>query len=246
MKLNELTWKEVAEYLQSDKRLLVPVGTCEQHGPHLPLNTDTLVAEKIAGYLSEKTGILVAPTLHYGVNLPCDRGFPGTCSTTRELLRDFLRSILKWWKIQGFERFFLFSAHGDPHHIEALETIDPATLCVLELYDFDMKTVLEKQQGPKHACEAETSVMLYLYPEKVRRDKIQDFDMPLDEFKPYLLHEKTGPIEGSPGNLGYPSCASTEKGRKLFALMKQYALEWLLQRIQPTGAALPAQSKSVK
>lgn len=69
MKLEELTWKEVEEYLKTDKRLIVPIGTCEQHGLHLPLNTDTLVADKLAEYLSQETGILVSPTLNYGINL---------------------------------------------------------------------------------------------------------------------------------------------------------------------------------
>lgn len=228
MKLEELTWKEVAAYLKTDQRLIVPIGTCEQHGPHLPLNTDTLVADKLAEYLSEETGILVGPTLNYGINLPCDRGYAGTCSTTKELLSGFLGSILAWWKEQGFEQFFLLSAHGDPHHIGALEAIDPGTVKVLELYDYDMTAVLEKQQGAKHACEAETSVMMHLYPKTVRRAAIQDFETPIVEFKPYLLHEKTEAIAGSPGNQGYPSYASAEKGRKLFSLMKKHALEWLL------------------
>jgi creatinine amidohydrolase len=229
MKLEDLTWKEVAEYLKSNQQLIVPIGTCEQHGPHLPLNTDTLVADKLAEYLSQETGMLVGPTLNYGVNLPCDRGYAGTCSTTKELLSGFLRSVLAWWKEQGFERFFMLSAHGDPQHIAALKTIDPIMVKVLELYDFNMTAMLEKQQGAKHACEAETSVMMHLYPEKVRRSEIKDFEMPFEKFKPYLLHEKTEAITGSPGNQGYPSYASAEKGEKLFALMKKNALVWLLQ-----------------
>jgi creatinine amidohydrolase len=197
------------------------------------MNTDTLVAEKVAAYLSFATGILVAPTLNYGVNLPCDKGYAGTCSTTKELLRDFLCSILDWWKAQGFERFFLLSAHGDQHHIEALKTIDPAAVRVLELYDFDMSAVLEKQQGPKHACEAETSVMLHLYRGKVRRAAMRDFETPFEEFMPYLRHEQTEAIAGSPGNQGYPSWASAQKGKKIFAIMKKHALTWLLQAGKP-------------
>jgi creatinine amidohydrolase len=227
MKLGDLTWKEVAKRLEIERRLIVPVGTCEQHGPHLPLSSDTLVAERIAAYLSAETGILVAPTIHYGVNLPCDSGFAGTCSTTKELLRDYVRSILDWWKAQGFERFFLLSAHGDPHHVEALCAADPEAAKALELYDFDMTAVLEKQQGGRHACEAETSVMMHLFPTKVRRAEIRDFDIPFPDFKPYLFHEKTEPIAGAPGHLGYPSSASAEKGRKLVALMKKHALAWL-------------------
>jgi creatinine amidohydrolase/Fe(II)-dependent formamide hydrolase-like protein len=229
MRLEDLTWKEVEEYLRSNRQLIVPVGTCEQHGPHLPLNTDTLVAEELAEYLSDETGILVAPTLNYGVNLPCDQGYAGTCSTTEELLTGFLASVLEWWKGQGFERFFMCSAHGDPYHIEALEAIDPGTVRVLELYDFDMAGVLEKQPGARHAGEAETSVMMYLYPERVRRAETHDFETPFEDFRPYLWHEKAEAIEGSPGNQGYPSWASAEKGKELWSRMKEHALAWLLQ-----------------
>lgn len=200
-------------------------------GLHLPLNTDTLVTEEIANYLSQEIGILVAPTLNYGVNLPCDSDYAGTCSTTQELLGNFVNSVLAWWKGQGFEQFFLLSAHGDPLHIEALEAADPDTVQVLELYDYDMTAVLEKQQCAKHAGEAETSVMLHLYPEKVRMAEAQDFEIPLEEFKSYLLHEKTEPIKGSPGNQGYPSVASAKKGQILFALMKKHALEWFARNL---------------
>jgi creatinine amidohydrolase len=231
MRLEDLTWKEVEVYLESNRHLIVPVGTCEQHGPHLPLNTDTLIANKLAEYLSEETGILVGPTLNYGVNLPCDQGYAGTCSTTGELLQGFLDSVLAWWKAQGFERFFLLSAHGDPCHIEALEAIDPDAVRVLELYAYDMAGILEKQPGAKHAGEAETSVMLYLYRERVRRAEMKDFETPLEDFRPYLMHEKTEAIEGSPGNQGYPSWASAEKGKELFSRMKTHALGWLLDNM---------------
>lgn len=231
MRLVDLTWKEVEAYLRSNRHMIVPVGTCEQHGPHLPLNTDTLISNKLAEYLSEETGILVGPTLNYGVNLPCDQGYAGTCSTTKELLQGFLGSVLAWWKEQGFERFFLLSAHGDPYHIEALEAIDPDAVRVLELYAYDMTGILEKQPGAKHAGEAETSVMMYLYMEKVRRAEMEDFETPFEDFRPYLMHEKTEAIEGSPGNQGYPSWASVEKGKELFSRMKAHALGWLLDNI---------------
>ena len=227
MKLENLTWKEVETYLQTNQDLIVPAGTCEQHGPHLPLNTDTLVTERIAAYLSEETGMLVAPPLHYGVNLPCDRIYAGTCSTTQSLLNAFVASILAWWQAQGFQRFFLLSAHGDPPQIQALESIDSATVHVLELYAYEMEDVLDKQTCAKHAGEAETAVMMYLYPERLRRDAIQDFVTPFEQFEPYLMHHNTDPIPGSPGNQGYPSQASAEKGKVLYARMKAHALQWM-------------------
>jgi creatinine amidohydrolase len=54
MKLEERTWKEIAEYLKAERRLIVPVGTCEQHGPHLPLNTDTLKLGTVLDFVEEK------------------------------------------------------------------------------------------------------------------------------------------------------------------------------------------------
>ena len=121
--------------------------------------------------------------------------------------------------------------HGDPYHIEALEAIDPDAVRVLELYECDMAGILERQLGAKHAGEAETSVMLYLYMDKVRRAEMEDFETPFEDFRPYLMHEKTEAIEGSPGNQGYPSWASAEKGKELFSRMKTHALGWLLDSI---------------
>ena len=215
MKLEDLTWQDIREYLTSNRHLILPIGTCEQHGTHLPLNCDTLVANDIAEVLSVETGILVGPALNYGVNLPCDSRYSGTCSTTKALLSQFLNSILKWWKRQGFKRFFLLSAHGDPFHIDALKAADPDSVRVLELYDYHMADILQKQQSAKHACEAETSIMLFLWPDKVRENKIQDFQTPFEKFMPYLRHEKRAAIQGSPGVQGYPSYATAEKGKVL-------------------------------
>ena len=68
-----MTWEEVRIWLEGSDALILPIGTCEQHGPHLPLSTDTLIAEAFAARIAEETGIPLAPTLEYGVNLPCDR-----------------------------------------------------------------------------------------------------------------------------------------------------------------------------
>lgn len=232
MKLEESTWPEAEKYLKHKNGIIIPVGTCEQHGRHLPLNTDTLVAERIAEFLSEKTGIIVAPSINYGVNLPCDRNYPGTCSLGEPILKEFLSSILDWWKLQGFKKFYILSAHGDPFHIKALKESDPENARVLELYDFEMKNILEKQKGVEHACEGETSLMLFLYPEKVKKDKIEDRELPADVMKGYLEHKNTEPfkIHDSPGCQGYPSAATAKKGKLIFNLMKENALKWIEEK----------------
>jgi creatinine amidohydrolase len=232
-RLDDLTWPECRAYVQRDGRLLVPVGTCEQHGPHLPLCTDTLVAEHVAEWLSEEAGVLVAPTVAYGVNLPCDRLFWGTASVTKQVLRAYVGSVLHWWRDQGFRRLFLISSHGDPFHLEALRSIETVRslagidVRVRDLWEIPLADILEAQEGAGHACEAETSVMLALFPEKVRLAAVEDFETPWEDFAPYLRHEKTDPVPGSPGPQGFPSRATAEKGRRIIERIRIHALAWL-------------------
>ena len=109
MKLNMLKYTEIKKYLENKDCLLIPIGTCEQHGLHLPLCTDTIVAEKMCDEISERYGILVAPTVNYGVNLPLDNIImTGTTGITYEILKDTLKSITMYWKNHGFKHFLLF------------------------------------------------------------------------------------------------------------------------------------------
>ena len=232
-RLDDLTWPECRSYVQRDGRLLLPVGTCEQHGPHLPLGTDTLIAEHVAGWLSEEAAVLVAPTVAYGVNLPCDRSFWGTASVGEPILRAYVGAALEWWRDQGFRRFFLISSHGDPFHLAALRSIEAlprlggADVRVRDLWEIPLRDLLEAQEGAGHACEAETSVMLALFPERVRLEAIEDFETPWEQFAPYLRHEKTEPVPGSPGPQGFPSKATADKGRRIIERIRVHALAWL-------------------
>ncbi|MBI4864991.1 MAG: creatininase family protein [Candidatus Riflebacteria bacterium] len=228
MRLDELTWPECRDYVERSGQLLLPIGTCEQHGPHLPLATDTLVAEHVADWLSSETGILVAPTVSYGVNLPCDRLFWGTSSVTPEAFRTYVAEVLSWWRDQGFRRFHLISSHGDPLHLEALRSLERPDVRVRDLWEMDLSDLLEAQEGAGHACEAATSVMLALFPDKVRLNEVVDFETPWEEFAPYLRHERTDPVPGSPGQQGFPRKATAWKGQAIVRRIKTRALAWLL------------------
>ena len=61
--------------IERDPRLIIPVGTCEQHGPHLPLGCDTIIVERLSRDLSAEFGVLLAPTVEYGVNVETEQGF---------------------------------------------------------------------------------------------------------------------------------------------------------------------------
>lgn len=221
MKLNMLKYTEIRKYLENKDSLLIPIGTCEQHGQHLPLCTDTIVAERMCDEISEKYGILVAPTVNYGVNLPLDNKImTGTTGVTYEILKETLKSITKYWKMQGFKHFFAVSCHGDIFHIKALNDSDD-NVEVVETYEVEQKDLLEKQVCTRHACESETSVMLYLYPELVDMNVVKDFDISMDKFMPYLEHKIDTQIDGYIGNVGYSTLATKEKGKIIYERMMQ-------------------------
>ena len=220
MKLNLLSYKEIEKYLQKNDSLLIPVGTCEQHGLHLPLCTDTIVAERMCDDVSKKMGILVAPTVNYGVNLPIDDHMTVTSGITYEILKATLESITTYWAQQGFKHFFFVSCHGDFFHVRALNDVGGSST-VIEGYDVDIADLLDKQVCARHACEAETSVMLYLYPKLVNMDKAKDFDVPIEKFLPYLEHKASKKLAGYTGNIGYSTYATKEKGKQIYERMMQ-------------------------
>ena len=78
--LKEMRAVDVAALIGRDPRLIIPVGTCEQHGPHLPMGGDTIIVERLARDLSAEFGVLLAPTMEYGVNAETERSFAGNAS----------------------------------------------------------------------------------------------------------------------------------------------------------------------
>ena len=131
------------------------------------------------------------------------------------------------WFDQGFKRFYVFSCHGDKYHIEALKNAggDRFNLKVFcPYYMVDINDILEKQQTVSHACEAETSVMMYLEPRLVKIEDARDFVPKLD-MKDRLDHKIDTPVPGSPGNLGYPTVASAIKGKEIYARMLKALIE---------------------
>lgn len=110
MRIEELNWMDVENYLQNDDRLMLVVGACEQHG-YLSLLTDVKIPQALADAASEKTGILVAPALNFGVS-PYFLDYPGTISlrvsTYVRVIEDMVRSVYR----AGFRRLLVLNGHG--------------------------------------------------------------------------------------------------------------------------------------
>lgn len=219
--LKVLTPAAVRDALARDSRLLVPVGTCEQHGPHLPLGCDTLIVERLADDLSAAFGILRAPTVDYGVNSATKRPYPGNASVRRKTLHRWMNDLLGSWEQCGVDGFIILTAHGHDPHQEALSTLRTrhARIFTVDVFSLDFTGYLDDPTGPTHGGELDTSLLLHIAPHLVRMDLAQDFLLS-DRQRARYRRGATGALPAlSPGSLGRPTLASAEKGARLYKMI---------------------------
>jgi creatinine amidohydrolase len=215
--VKEMRPADIAAAVAADPRLIVPVGTCEQHGPHLPVGCDTIIVERLADDLSEEFGVLRAPTLEYGVNSATDRRYGGNVSLRRKTLHRALNDLIDSWEASGIREFVLLTAHEDDGHIDALATVvtSGARVRVADVYDADLRDLVQDTSDPIHGGEVDTSLMLHLAPELVRMDLAQDYTMATRDQRRYRKGWLKIP-ELSPGSVGHPRLATAEKGAVLY------------------------------
>ena len=110
MRISEMNWMMVEEYLRRDNRAVLPVGCTEQHA-YLSLSTDSILAERLAVEAAEPSGVPVFPVLAYGIT-PYFRAFPGTITLRVETYMPVLRDILDAMAEHGFKRILIVNGHG--------------------------------------------------------------------------------------------------------------------------------------
>jgi creatinine amidohydrolase len=230
--LKGLAPDHVRATLARDPRLLVPVGTCEQHGPHLPLGCDTLIVERLADDLSAEFGILRAPTVEYGVNTVTRRPWPGNAAVRRKTLHRWMNDLLGTWEAGGVEAFVILTAHGHDPHQEALSTLRTRTARVftVDVLSMDFTDLLDDPSGPVHGGELDTSLLLHLAPDAVRMELAQDFAPARPRFRG--TGRVTIPAQG-PGSLGRPSLATPEKGERIYKMIRERIATRVLGRGTP-------------
>jgi len=216
--LDALSWVDVADRIARDPRIIVPIGALDQHGAHLPLGTNVLIARSLALDLSREFGVLRAPTFYYGTNSPVSNEYVGTTGITAKTLHLALNELLAHWEDRGIGEFIFITAHRYEPHVEAIAALIPrrARMRVVQVWDTPVDDLLDQQDTPLHADEAETSVMLYLYPELVRMDRAHDCDVTPKQFRKYLDGRLKNPLVEGAGSFGRPSAASAEKGRAIY------------------------------
>ncbi|MBI5303199.1 MAG: creatininase family protein [Chloroflexi bacterium] len=179
--LAEMSWQEVQDYLARDNRIILPLGSTEEHGPHLGLGTDSIEAEAIARGAGEATGVIVAPTLNYGMAL-AQIAFPGTVSLRPTTLIAVLEDIFRSLHRHGFRRVLVVNGHGGntASLTSAAQTVSH-DLDGLRVKSFEWWTDAESyrvviemlgEQAGSHASPGETAFMLAVRPSAVKLSRL--------------------------------------------------------------------------
>jgi creatinine amidohydrolase len=234
MLLENLTWPEVKALDLPNKIVVFPLGSFEQHGPHLPLTTDTDIVTAVARRVEQQRSetVLCLPTLWPGHSTH-HLFFPGTLSVNQmpyiQLIIDLCRSIAS----AGATKVFLLNGHGGNDlpvkaAMRELKTEFPKLQFVFAAYwslaAQTIKQVRESELGGLgHACEMEASVMMYLHPDRVKmhlakndgRSKYHDAYRKTDMMhsRPIYFVNEFNEVSET-GTIGYPEMATAEKGKK--------------------------------
>jgi creatinine amidohydrolase len=224
-RLSASTWPELSHRARSDGWLVIPLGSTEQHGPHLPVTTDTDIAVAIAEGAAARDGSLtVAPAVAYGASGE-HQGFPGTLSigqdATQLLLLELGRSAAT-----GFDGTVVVSSHGG--------NAAPLSRAMSQLAEegHPVWSWSPSWPGDLHAGRTETSLMLAIAPDRVHLDRARPGDRRgLDELLPLLRAGGVRSVSAN-GVLGDPTGSSTDEGARLLEL----AVEELLGVLGGLGA----------
>jgi creatinine amidohydrolase len=234
IKLEQLSWTDVEVYLESDNRIILPVGSTEQHGAFAPLGTDTYVAKAIAEDAGKKTGVLVAPPLWFGWS-PHHLVKPGTISIRAEILIELLCDAIGSLAEHDFKNFVIVNGHrivNIPWMQIAAERVQRTLGVKMVLFDpafMSKEVVAELGFGTiGHGEEIEISHMCHCHPELIRLDKATDNrhgETPLYHLDPQNPRDTLCYVPATREDLqevfdrtgdtitGHPSQATPEKGK---------------------------------
>ena len=242
-----LTWKGLQQLRKAgEELLLLPVGATEQHGPHLPVSTDTAIASAVCAYASARTRVPVLPTLSYGVSVGHTEHWPGTVSLMHETLALGVREMVSWLVAQGWRRVLIVNSHFG----------NDATLSVAVdrlRYDFrerlQIATVNSYALTPQisayftcdgadiHANRAETDLMLHIDPDACDMASVQDDpDRTEGKIFSYLV-----PATSTNGVTGRPSEGTPGRGRELLQEMGEALSLMLLTARSEKAPLTPAE-----
>ncbi len=241
MHLSDLTWLQAKEALTADTLVLIPLGAAaKEHGPHLRLDNDRVLAEYLAGRVAASVPLVVAPTLTYHF-YPAFTAYPGSTSLSLETARDLVVDIVRSLAAFGPRRFYVLNTG-----ISTIRALQPAATLLaaqgilvhftrIDRAGSEAVQQLQEQPGGSHADEIETSMMLHIDSARVDMSKAaRDFNPGRGPLTPDA--DLPG-IYSPTGIYGDATLANAEKGR----LIIEATVADILQDIARLKAAsLPA------
>ena len=252
MELATRTWPEVREAMAEGSTAVVPTGSTEQHGPHLPLATDYLIAEALAASATEETGHALTPPVRIAVS-EHHRQFPGTMWVEPSVFRDYVESVVRNLTYHGVDRVVFVNAHGG--NVQHLREVgrrlrrDETAYAVEWMWDESIPELVDDlftHNGP-HGGPKETAMIMHIARELVRDEElttardnglVEMDDGDYREFGARTFYESIEDSES--GVFGDQTDATPEAGRELFeAASAQLVqlLEWVDD--QPFEALMP-------
>jgi creatinine amidohydrolase len=241
--LARLTWPEAADALERTRLALVPVGSCEQHGPHLTLDTDIAIATAFARRLAVDLGelALLCPALGYGLS-EHHLGFPGTLTLRPDTFVGFISDVAESLSHWGVRRVVVVNGHGG--NIDGIRLAaravrrDQGSIVAGLMWSqlaADETARLAQSERYGHACEIETSVAMVLAPDSLHADRISE---PQPAGTLQRLTDPPRAVVDRPtwfrewtenGALGEPRLASAEIGASVVDVAYRRALEFVRQ-----------------
>jgi creatinine amidohydrolase len=232
---DELSMPEAEKAAKDGKVVIIPCGSIEEHGTHLPLCTDSIQAEHVALGVAKKTGCLVAPPLRYGL---CNstRNFPGTITITFDSLRSIMTDILEDFVRNGFKKLIVITGHAGGSHMTAIRLAAKNVITghmneqnrprIMVCSDYDFAFDLRGKDfddRDSHAGTIETSRVIAIRPD-LHKGKGEPFYPNFPRFEVTPDPERYFPS----GVMGDPTIASAEKGKKI----NDYVIEQIAKLVE--------------
>jgi creatinine amidohydrolase len=250
--LYEMSWEEVQEALTETDIALVPVGAVEQHGPHLPLGSDSMqgidFCRRLRLMLDEDGFPVVAgPPIHFGIS-SAHSAFPGTIALRPKTMLAVIEETCLCLYEHGFRRFALILGHGGNWPVmqlavQSLMTQKPDIMVIAlnwlgYLYE-NYPDILTSKRPEKHSGEGETARMLATHPELVEMERAQvyypdaeadkKYGHPPGVYKTMRSMKEVTPV----GSMGNPALAAADTGEKIYDLVVRWLADAIKQQFPP-------------
>jgi creatinine amidohydrolase len=234
-----LTWEEMNQAIAAQKVVVLPTGSVEQHGPHLPLDVDSFLVESVCLEVGRRAAdrVLVLPPVGYGLNMH-HLDFPGTIHIEPEVFIAFCLNITKSVAYHGFQRILLVNGHGSNGPLVDLvarkTVLATQSLCAaVNYFSLGVEAFGRVRQTPvmAHADEFETSLYLHLAPERVRMERavagndVAGAYMSSDSTSPHVRFNDYWSRWTKVGVHGDPTVATAEKGKVIWEAILGRMLE---------------------